>query len=59
MHVTIAPSWFKPADARVMFTPVYDLHGLMGVGYRVAEHMMHSVSLHPSGLLDDIRRRKP
>lgn len=43
---------------RVVFAPVYDLRDLMGIGHRVAEHMIHSVPLHPSGMLDDIRLRE-
>lgn len=40
---------------RVMFTPIYDLRGLQGVGPRVAEHTINSIPLHPYPALEDIR----
>jgi peptide/nickel transport system substrate-binding protein len=40
---------------RVMFAPVYDLRGLVGVGARVAEHTVNSIPLHPYPALEDIR----
>jgi peptide/nickel transport system substrate-binding protein len=40
---------------RVMFAPIYDLRGLTGVGFRVAEHTINSVPLHPQPALEDVR----
>jgi peptide/nickel transport system substrate-binding protein len=40
---------------RVMFAPIYDLRGLTGVGYRVAEHTINSIPLHPGPAFEDIR----
>jgi len=38
-----------------MFAPIYDLRGLTGVGYRVAEHTINSISLHPGPAFENIR----
>jgi peptide/nickel transport system substrate-binding protein len=43
---------------RVMFAPVMDLRGLVGVGPRVAEHTINSIPLHPYPALEDIRLRE-
>lgn len=40
---------------RVMCAPVYVIRGLIGVGPRVAEHMINSIPLHPFASLPDIR----
>jgi peptide/nickel transport system substrate-binding protein len=40
---------------RVMFAPIMDLRGLLGVGPRVAEHTINSIPLHPFPSLEDIR----
>jgi peptide/nickel transport system substrate-binding protein len=40
---------------RVMFAPIMDLRGLIGVGPRVAEHTINSIPLHPFPSLEDIR----
>jgi peptide/nickel transport system substrate-binding protein len=44
---------------RVMFAPVMDLRGLVGVGPRVAEHTINSIPLHPYPALEDIRLKQP
>lgn len=43
---------------RVMFAPIYDLRGLLGVGYRVAEHTINSIPLHPGPAYEDIRLKE-
>jgi peptide/nickel transport system substrate-binding protein len=40
---------------RVMFAPIYDLRGLIGVGPRVAEHTINSIPLHPFAAWEDVR----
>lgn len=40
---------------RVMFAPIMDLRGLLGVGARVAEHTINSIPLHPFPSLEDMR----
>jgi peptide/nickel transport system substrate-binding protein len=40
---------------RVMFAPIYDLRGLTGIGYRVAEHTINSIPLHPGPATENIR----
>ncbi|MBI3325576.1 MAG: ABC transporter substrate-binding protein [Nitrospinae bacterium] len=40
---------------RVMFAPIMDLRGLVGVGPRIAEHTINSIPLHPYASLEDIR----
>jgi len=40
---------------RVMFAPVYDLRALMGVGFRVADHTINSIPMHPFPSLEDMR----
>jgi peptide/nickel transport system substrate-binding protein len=44
---------------RVMFAPVMDLRGLVGVGPRVAEHTINSIPLHPYPALEDILLKQP
>jgi peptide/nickel transport system substrate-binding protein len=44
---------------RVMFAPIYDLRGLTGVGYRVAEHTINSIPLHPGPAFENIRLKEP
>jgi len=39
----------------MMFAPVYDLRALMGVRFRVANHTINSIPLHPYPALEDIR----
>jgi peptide/nickel transport system substrate-binding protein len=43
---------------RVMFAPIMDLRGLVGVGPRVAEHTINSIPLHPYPALEDIRLKE-
>jgi ABC-type transport system substrate-binding protein len=40
---------------RVMFAPIMDLRGLMGVGPRVAEHTINSLHLVPFPSWEDLR----
>jgi peptide/nickel transport system substrate-binding protein len=40
---------------RVMFAPIVDLRGLMGVGPRFAEHTINSIPLHPFPSYEDMR----
>lgn len=40
---------------RAMFAPVYDLRALMGVGFRVAEHTINDIPMHPFPSLEDMR----
>jgi peptide/nickel transport system substrate-binding protein len=44
---------------RVMFAPIMDLRGLIGVGPRVAEHTIHSIPLHPGPAFQNIRLKGP
>lgn len=44
---------------RVMFAPLMDLRGLMGVGPRVAEHTINSIPMYPWPSYEDIRLKKP
>jgi peptide/nickel transport system substrate-binding protein len=44
---------------RVMFAPIYDLRGLIGVGPRIAEHTINSIPLHPFAALEDVRLKEP
>lgn len=39
----------------VMFAPVYDRRGLLGIRPRIAEHTINSIPLHPFASLEDIR----
>lgn len=40
---------------RVMFAPIMDLRGLIGVGARVAEHTINSIPMHPYPAFEDVR----
>ncbi|HEY7493390.1 MAG TPA: ABC transporter substrate-binding protein [Candidatus Tectomicrobia bacterium] len=40
---------------RVMFAPIMDLRGLIGVGARVAEHTVNSIPMHPYPAFEDIQ----
>ena len=39
---------------RVMFAPIMDLRGLIGVGPRLAEHTINSIPVHPFPAFEDI-----
>jgi peptide/nickel transport system substrate-binding protein len=43
---------------RVMFAPIMDLRGLIGVGPRVAEHTINSIPVHPFPAFEDIRLKE-
>jgi peptide/nickel transport system substrate-binding protein len=43
---------------RVMFAPIMDLRGLIGVGPRVAEHTINSIPVHPNPAFEDIRLKE-
>lgn len=45
LHVSIAPAWFDPGENG----------GLIRVGYRVAEHTINSIPLHPGPAFQNIR----
>ena len=40
---------------RVMFAPIMDLRGLIGVGQRLAEHTINSIPVHPYPAFEDIK----
>ena len=42
----------------VMFAPIMDLRGLIGVGPRVAEHTINSIPVHPFPALEDIKLKE-
>ncbi len=44
---------------RVMFGPIMDLRGLIGVGPRVAEHTINSLPLDPFPSYEDMRLKSP
>jgi len=44
---------------RVMFAPIVDLRGLMGVGSRVAEHAINMIPLYPFPSPEDMRLKGP
>jgi peptide/nickel transport system substrate-binding protein len=44
---------------RVMFAPVMDLRGLIGVGPRVAEHTVNSIPMYPFPSYEDMRLKNP
>lgn len=44
---------------RVMFAPLMDLRGLIGVGPRVAEHTINSIPVYPFPAYEDIRLKNP
>jgi len=43
---------------RVMFAPIMDLRGLIGVGPRLAEHTINSIPVHPYPAFEDIRLKE-
>jgi peptide/nickel transport system substrate-binding protein len=43
---------------RVMFAPIMDLRGLIGVGPRLAEHTINSIPMHPFPAFEDIRLKE-
>src|SRR5947209_1435095 len=43
---------------RVMFAPIMDLRGLIGVGPRLAEHTINSMPVHPFPAFEDIRLKE-
>jgi peptide/nickel transport system substrate-binding protein len=44
---------------RVMFAPLMDLVGLMGVGPRLADHTLGSIPMHPFPSYEDVRLKNP
>ena len=44
---------------RAMFAPVMDLRGLIGIGPRVGEHVMHTIPMHAFPAYEDIRLKTP
>lgn len=44
---------------RVMFAPIINLRGLMGVGYRVADHGINLIPLYPFPSPQDMRLKAP
>ena len=44
---------------RVMFAPLMDLRGLIGVGPRVAEHTVNSIPVYPFPAYEDMRLKNP
>jgi peptide/nickel transport system substrate-binding protein len=44
---------------RVMFAPVMDLRGLIGIGPRVADHTINSLPLVPFPAYEDVRLKTP
>ena len=43
---------------RVMFAPIMDLRGLIGVGPRIAGHTINSIPVHPFPAFEDIRLKE-
>lgn len=43
---------------RVMFAPIMDLRGLIGVGARVAEHTINDIPVHPYPAFEDVKLKK-
>jgi peptide/nickel transport system substrate-binding protein len=43
---------------RVMFAPIINLRGLMGVGSRVAEHAINVIPLYPFPVPEDMRLKE-
>src|SRR6266446_3475923 len=43
---------------RVMFAPIMDLRGLIGVGPRIAEHTINSIPVHPFPALEDVTLKR-
>lgn len=44
---------------RVMFAPVYDYRGLVGIGPRLAEHTINATPLIPFAAFEDVRLKEP
>jgi peptide/nickel transport system substrate-binding protein len=44
---------------RVMFAPIMDLRGLIGIGPRVAEHTINSIPMYPFPSYEDMRLKNP
>jgi peptide/nickel transport system substrate-binding protein len=44
---------------RVMFAPLMDLRGLIGVGPRVADHTVNSIPMYPFPSYEDVRLKNP
>ena len=44
---------------RVMFAPLMDLRGLIGVGPRVADHTINSIPVYPFPAYEDIKLKNP
>jgi peptide/nickel transport system substrate-binding protein len=44
---------------RVMYAPIMDLRGLIGVGPRVADHAYHTIPMHAFPAYEDIRVKTP
>jgi peptide/nickel transport system substrate-binding protein len=44
---------------RVMFAPLMDLRGLIGVGPRVADHTVNSIPMYPFPAYEDVRLKTP
>jgi peptide/nickel transport system substrate-binding protein len=44
---------------RVMFAPIMDLRGLIGVGPRVAEHTINSMPMYPFPSYEDMKLKNP
>src|SRR5205823_9616671 len=44
---------------RVMFAPIIDLRGLIGVGPRVAEHTINSIPMYPFPSHEHMRLKNP
>lgn len=44
---------------RVMFAPIMDLRGLIGIGPRVAEHTMNAIPMYAFPAYEDIRLKAP
>src|SRR6266545_2705406 len=44
---------------RVMFAPLMDLRGLMGIGPRLADHTINSIPMYPWPSHEDIRLKNP
>jgi peptide/nickel transport system substrate-binding protein len=44
---------------RVMFAPIMDLRGLIGIGPRVADHTINSIPVYPFPSYEDVRLKTP
>ena len=43
---------------RVMYAPIMDLRGLIGIGPRVAEHQMHAIPVYAFPAYEDIKLKE-